>query len=49
MRNRKGKVRTDRKRLIVTPAPDAARRRKFRTALAKVNRQYSPALRKLAE
>ena len=42
-------IKTDGKCLIVTPAPDAPRRKKFRTALAKVNRQYGPALRKLAE
>jgi antitoxin MazE len=42
-------IKTDGKCLIVTPAPDAARRKKFRTALAKVNRQYGSALRKLAE
>jgi antitoxin component of MazEF toxin-antitoxin module len=42
-------IMTDGKCLIITPAPDAARRKRFRTALAKVNRQYGPALRKLAE
>ena len=42
-------IKTDGKRLIVTPTQDAARRKKFRTALAKVNRQYGSALRKLAE
>lgn len=42
-------IRTDGKCLIVTPERDAARQKKFRAALAKVNRQYSPALKKLAE
>jgi antitoxin MazE len=42
-------IKTDGKWLIITPAQDEARRKKFRTALAKVNRQYGPALRKLAE
>ena len=42
-------IKTDGKCLIVTPAQDTARRKKFRTALAKVNRQYGSALRKLAE
>ena len=42
-------IRTDGKCLIVTPAQDAARHKKFRSALAKVNRQYGPALKKLAE
>jgi hypothetical protein len=44
----RGRAKTDGKRLIVTPTQDA-RRKKFRTALAKVNRQYGSALRKLAE
>ncbi|WP_447602687.1 AbrB/MazE/SpoVT family DNA-binding domain-containing protein [Nitrospira sp. Nam80] len=42
-------IKTNGKCLIITPAPDAARRKRFRTALAKVIRQYGPALRKLAE
>jgi antitoxin MazE len=42
-------IKTDGKCLIVTPERDAARQRKFRAALAKVNRQYGPALKKLAE
>ncbi len=42
-------IKTDGKCLIVTPERDAARQRKFRVALAKVNRQYGPALKKLAE
>jgi antitoxin component of MazEF toxin-antitoxin module len=42
-------IRTDGKCLIVTPERDAARRKKFRAALEKVNRQYGPALKKLAE
>ncbi len=42
-------IKTDGKCLIVMPAQDAARQKKFRAALAKVNRQYGPALKKLAE
>ena len=42
-------IKTDGKCLIVTPERDVARQKKFRAALAKVNRQYSPALKKLAE
>jgi antitoxin component of MazEF toxin-antitoxin module len=42
-------IRTDGKCLIVTPERDAVRQKKFRAALAKVNRQYGPALKKLAE
>lgn len=42
-------IRTDGKCLIVTPERDEGRRKKFRDALAKVNRQYGPALKKLAE
>ena len=42
-------IKTDGKCLIVTPAQDPARQRKFRAALAKVNRQYGPALKQLAE
>ena len=42
-------IRTDGRCLIVTPAQDGRRQKKFRTALAKVNRQYGSALKKLAE
>jgi len=42
-------IKTDGKCLIVTPAQTPARRKKFQAALAKVNRQYGPALKKLAE
>ena len=42
-------IKTDGKCLIVTPAQGATRQKKFRSALAKVNRQYGPALKKLAE
>ena len=42
-------IKTDGKCLIVTPERDAARQKKYRAALAKVNRQYGPALKKLAE
>lgn len=42
-------IKTDGKCLIVTPERDAARQKKFRAALAQVNRQYGPALKKLAE
>jgi antitoxin MazE len=42
-------IKTDGKCLIVTPAQGATRQKKFRAALAKVNRQYGPALKKLAE
>ena len=42
-------IKTDGKCLIVMPAQDAARQKKFRAALAKVNRQYGPALKKLAQ
>lgn len=42
-------IKTDGKCLIVTPERDAARQKKFRAALVKVNRQYGPALKKLAE
>ena len=42
-------IKTDGKRLIVTPARTPARQKKFQAALAKVNRQYGPALKKLAE
>ena len=42
-------IKTDGKCLIVTPVHDAARQKKFRSALVKVNRQYGSALKKLAE
>lgn len=42
-------IKTDGKCLIVTPVHDAARQKKFRSVLAKVNRQYGSALKKLAE
>ena len=42
-------IKTDGKCLIVTPAQTPAREKKFQAALAKVNRQYGPALKKLAE
>ena len=42
-------IKTDGKCLIVTPAQAPARQKKFRAALAKVNRQYGPALKQLAE
>jgi antitoxin MazE len=42
-------IKTDGKCLIVTPAQTPARQKKFQAALAKVNRQYGPALKKLAE
>ena len=45
---KKKKAKISRK-AIVTPKRDAARQKKFRAALAKVNRQYGPALKKLAE
>jgi antitoxin component of MazEF toxin-antitoxin module len=42
-------IKTDGTCLIVTPARTPARERKFLSALTKVNRQYGPALKKLAE
>jgi hypothetical protein len=45
---KKKKAKPSRK-AIVTPKRDAARQKKFLAALAKVNRQYGPALKKLAE
>jgi antitoxin MazE len=42
-------IKTDGRSLIVTPAQTPARQKKLQTALAKVNRQYDPALKKLAE
>ncbi len=42
-------IKTDGKYLTMTPERDTTRQKKFRAALAKVNRQYGPALKKLAE
>jgi antitoxin component of MazEF toxin-antitoxin module len=42
-------IKTDGKCLIVTPFQPPVRHKKFQTALAKVNRQYGPTLKKLAE
>lgn len=42
-------IKTDGKCLIVTPAQDATRHRKFRAALNEANRRYGRALKKLAE
>ncbi len=42
-------IKTDGKCLIVTPAQDAARQKKFRAALEEGNRRYGKALKKLAE
>jgi len=42
-------IKTDGKCLIVTPVQTPARRKKLQAALEKVNRQYGPALKKLAE
>ena len=42
-------IKTDGKCLIVTPARTPARQKRFQAALAKVNQQYGPALKKLAE
>jgi antitoxin component of MazEF toxin-antitoxin module len=42
-------VTTDGKCLIVTPVRDPAREKRFRAALAKVNRRYGPALKRLAD
>lgn len=42
-------IRTDGKCLIVTPVQDEARQKKFRSALGKVNRRYSRALKQLAQ
>lgn len=42
-------IKTDGRCLIVTPAQDRTRQKKFRAALAQVNRQYGSALKKLAE
>lgn len=42
-------VTTDGQALIFTPVHDAKRGRAFQSGLAKVNRKYSKALKKLAE
>jgi len=42
-------VTTDGKCLIVSPAQGGKRRKAFRAALAKVNKRYGRALKKLAE
>lgn len=42
-------VSTDGRALVVTPVPDAQRRRRLDSALKKVNRRYGKALKKLAE
>jgi antitoxin component of MazEF toxin-antitoxin module len=43
------KIRTDGQTLIVAPADESARKKKFRAALAETNRRYAKALKKLAE
>ena len=42
-------IKTDGKCLIITPSQTPARQKRFQAALAKVNQQYGPALKKLAE
>lgn len=42
-------IKTDGKCLIVTPAQDAVRQKKFRAALNEANQRYGKALKKLAE
>ena len=42
-------ISTDGNTLIVVPVRDAARRERFEKALAKVNRRYGRALKRLAE
>ena len=42
-------ITTDGNALVLTPVKDAKRRRKFNSALKKVNSNYSRALKKLAE
>ncbi len=42
-------VTTDGHCLIVTPVRDAEREKKFRVALAKANKRYGEALKRLAE
>jgi antitoxin component of MazEF toxin-antitoxin module len=42
-------ISTDGHTLIVSPAPDARRRAKFKAALDETNRKYGRALKKLAE
>jgi antitoxin component of MazEF toxin-antitoxin module len=43
------KIRTDGQTLIIAPADDSARKRKFRKALDETNRRYGKALKRLAE
>jgi len=43
------KIRTDGQTLIIAPADDSDRKKKFRGALAETNRRYGKALKKLAE
>jgi antitoxin component of MazEF toxin-antitoxin module len=43
------KIRTDGQTLIIAPADDSARKRKFRKALEETNRRYGKALKRLAE
>lgn len=42
-------VATDGKNLIVSPVKNAAREKKFKTVLAKVNKEHGKTLKKLAE
>jgi antitoxin component of MazEF toxin-antitoxin module len=42
-------IRTDGRCLIISPAPDAERRRRLDAALTKINRRYGRALKRLAE
>lgn len=40
---------TDGQSLVITPVRDAGRQKRFRAALARVNRRYGQALRRLSE
>ena len=42
-------ITTDGKCLVVSPVRDTARQKKFRAALASVNKQYGKALKRLAD
>lgn len=42
-------IATDGRNLIVSPVQDAARGKKFKEALAKINRRHGKTLKKLAE
>lgn len=42
-------VTTDGKCLVISPVRDAAGRKRFRSALAEVNKRYGPALKRLAD